>query len=309
MTLKVISDNYTFSIDDEQSIYIDQNVEHSIQFIGSVNNKNILLNSMFFTKLQNLSVLEVFSTSKNSDESLKDFLVNSPFVPILKSQFSSLFQTEQVQIICALFNLSDVNSVHVKYPECFLSGSNLHALFLGLSQLNIKLIWEGTLFPNHCDFDFYGDIQGVRHDHSLPKSPANAQNYFGEETYFLHGSFTSTEDNFLCKFGKLEFELSNDDKLLFLGLMNHNILFSFIPSQFSFHPKEKKGTIKCEFIRQYKRAKIHYAHISFKGIPLLVKSSKKFATPFIFVNPNLSESLIFHKEKDQLLFPSEATNV
>lgn len=308
MTLKVTSSNYVFSLESDQSLYIDQKLNHAIDFLSPDNNKNIVLNSQFFDQLKTRSVLEVFSIFQNPEEDLKDFLINSPFVPVLKSLFSTLFKTEQIQVICALLKLAEFDSVHIKYPETFLDGSTLHSLFLGLSQLNTALIWEGTHFPNQCNFDFYGDANGIHHEQKLPNSPSKAQNYFGEETYFLHGSFASTEDNFLCKFGKLEIELSNDDKLLFLGLMNHSALFSFIPSQFTYHNKEKKGLIKCEFIKQYKRAKIHYAHICFKGIPLLVKSDKKFATPFVFVNPNLSQSLIFHKEKDQLLFPSGENN-
>ncbi|MCO4783555.1 MAG: hypothetical protein KC646_14610 [Candidatus Cloacimonetes bacterium] len=305
MTLKIASKNYALTLEMQQSVYIDQKINHSIHFISSDTIKNLLLNEDFYTKLQSLSVLEVFSIFDSSDEDLKDFLVDSPFVPVLKSNFSTLFHTEQIQIICSLLKLAQFNNIHVKFPESFFNGCSLHALFIGLTQLNCTLIWEASHFPTHCDFDFYGDSTGIKQELSLPTSPSHVQNYFGEETYFLHGSFTSTDDNFLCKFGNLNIELSNDDKLLFLGLMNHNGLFSFIPSQFTFHAKEKKGLIKCEFIKQYKRATIHYAHISFKGIPLLVKSVKKFSTPFIFVNPNLAQCLIFHKEKSQLLFPIE----
>ncbi|MCJ8345797.1 hypothetical protein MJH12_09670 [bacterium] len=303
MSIQLKSKQYFIQLESGQTVYIDQSTSHPVSFSCDKKLKVHLLNQAFLQQLENLSVLEVFSSLQSSDEELKNFLVNSPFVPILKSKYSSLYNTEKIQIIASLLKLSKIDIIHVKYPELSFGGPELHSLFLSLTQLASTLIWEGKVLANLCGFDLSLNSLGVLFDQALPSSPVEAQKYFGEETYFLHGSFVSTEDDFLLNFGKLSVSLSNEDKLLFLGLMNHSAIFSFIPSQFTFSNKDKKGTIKCEFLKQFKRGIHHYAHLNFKGIPLLIKSDKKFPTPFSYVNPNLSQSLIFHKEKAQLLFP------
>ncbi|PCJ20362.1 MAG: hypothetical protein COB02_04830 [Candidatus Cloacimonadota bacterium] len=304
MSIQIKSHNYSVSLTNQQSLYIDQKQNHSVSFSCDKKIKKIILNKNFLKRLNKLNVLEVFSIFQNSDDELKAFLVDSPFVPLLKSKFSSLYTSNQISIIASMIQLAKINLIHIKYPEELWDGPALHSLFLNLSQLDLTIIWEGKLLNNLCSFDFLVNSSGLIYQNVLPTSPKSAQNYFGEESYFLPGSFVSTDNDFFCKFGKLTIELNNDDKLLFLGLMNHEVLFSFIPSQFTFHQKQKKGFIKCDFIKQFKKAHLYFAHINFKGIPLLVKSQKKFSTPFIFVNLNLSQSLIFHKEKAKLLFPN-----
>lgn len=255
-------------------------------------------------KIREGTVIDCLSKALTDESELKKRLIGSSFLPVLKRRVKELSPLDQMKVLAHYLIFANPSIIHFKMPSSLFGNFNpalVELLLRYLSSLQCSILWED---PKNGLEAFFIHFKSQTSDEA--KLPGRLEELSWFESLPFHpfkGQLKATGSNLAFELGDLTLDLDTEDFPSLLGLVNQDLILCLSDESFDTSRKDKKDYIKLNLQSQTKKGLLYHQVFIFESIPFCVKSTRRSATPFLFVKLDLNKVYIFHPQTGERLFP------
>ena len=231
---------------------------------------------------------------------MKQYLKNSPFASILRTEFGRISRQDQLRVIKDLAVLNNVDLVHLKEPSKFFLDYDIDQFSFGLDR---PCIIE-SIYP--CRFESSSwriDLNGSTKLYTCLPDSIEDLGYFGSK-YRFQARLTQEDEQTCIQIGNLNFPLDGEQMSQLMGLMNQDLVIALNAQDFELSKKQKSGFLKINLLKQSFRCGKWLQSFEIHEQVLTRSTTTRSRTPFLFLRPDLKSSWIFSADSRKLVHPA-----